>query len=331
MLSQLHLMRLRFGLEVTSEARLPPYKGDVLRRALLWHLGTIWCCGPARCRNGCQTPDACLFGRLLEPPVDPTWSEPIRRLMGSTPPPAYVLWDEQDRRRQLVPGDAFCFELTLIGQAAIRQLPAFIAAVMVAAERGMGRPRLRGRLRRVDALAGPDGEAYPLLVEGVWQGDPRKEAAITHADGQAWIETNGRATQLQFQFLSPIKVKMRGETSRRPEFAPLARAVVRRLRILSEVHGAGEWPQPAFGPLLDLAEGVRLEHHETMWMRTARRSEQGGRMPLEGFVGQAWYASVADLRPLLPVLWLGQWVGVGKGAVWGNGRIKLQMAEAIKG
>lgn len=43
MLDHLRLMRLRFGLEVTSEASLPPYKGDLLRRALLWHLGTIWC------------------------------------------------------------------------------------------------------------------------------------------------------------------------------------------------------------------------------------------------------------------------------------------------
>ena len=34
------------------------------------------------------------------------------------------------------------------------------------------------------------------------------------------------------------------------------RALVRRLRILSVVHGAGEWPHAEWGPLLDLAERV---------------------------------------------------------------------------
>ena len=43
MLPQLRLMRLRFEMEIEADASLPPYKGDLLRRALLWHLGAIWC------------------------------------------------------------------------------------------------------------------------------------------------------------------------------------------------------------------------------------------------------------------------------------------------
>jgi len=124
-LSRLALLRLRFCVEVAAPVRVPPYKGDMLRRALLWYLGTLWCRQPERCRNGCQLPNECLFGRLIEPPVGPNWSLSIRRLMGTTPPPCYVLWDEQDRRRDLQAGDRFHFELTLIGQAAIRQTPAF--------------------------------------------------------------------------------------------------------------------------------------------------------------------------------------------------------------
>ena len=323
-------MRLRFGLEVAARASLPPYKGDPLRRALLWHLGTMWCRQPERCRNGCRAPQVCAFGRLLEPQVDPAWSEPLRRLMGTTPPPAYVLWDEQDRRREVDAGELFHFELTLVGEAAIRQLPAFIAAMMVAGEQGIGRERLRARLERVDALAGPDGQAHPLLVNGVWQGDPVDGVLLRYADGQAWAEDHvsrfaphAPVTRLRVHFLSPVKIKERGEVAEEPGFAALARAVVRRLRILSEVHGAGEWPQAEYGPLLDLADVVRLEHHETTWVGTTRRSRQGD-MPLEGFVGQAWYASDADLRLLLPVLWLGQWVHVGKGAVWGCGRYQVE-------
>ncbi len=324
MLSELRLMRLRFELEVAAPARLPPYKGDLLRRALLWYLGTLWCRQPERCRNGCQRPRQCLFGFLLEPQPDPSWSQALQRLMGPTPPPGYALWDNQDRRREVDVGDWFRFELALIGSAAIQQLPAFVAALMVGGERGMGRERLKAVIRRVEALTGPDGQTVPLLVDGVWQGDPVEGMAVSYADGQTWVRCGApEITRLRLHFLSPVKVKAQGELARRPEFAPLARAVVRRLRILSEVHGAGEWPQAEYGPLLDLADGVRLEHHETTWMSQTRHSQRGGTMPLEGFVGQAWYASEADLRPLLPALWLGQWVGVGKGVVWGGGRYVL--------
>lgn len=331
LLTCLRLMRLRFGLAVTDPASLPPYKGDLFRRALLWHLGTMWCRQAERCQNGCQAPQSCLFGRLLEPQVDAAWSEPIRRLMGRTPPPAYVLWDERDRRREVNAGDVLHFELTLIGEAAICQLPAFIAAVMVAGEQGIGRQRLRATLDQVDGLVGPDGQAHPLLIDSVWQGDTVEDMLTGYSDGQAWAEHHvsqfaqgSPVTHLQVHFLSPVKVKKQSQVSEQPDFQALARGVVRRLRILSEVHGAGEWPQSEYGPLLDLADEVQLEHHETMWAGTTRHSRRGGRMPLEGFVGQAWYASDADMRPLLPVLWLGQWVHVGKGVVWGFGRYEVK-------
>jgi len=117
---------------------------------------------------------------------------------------------------------------------------------------------------------------------------------------------------------------MHGKVVRQPQFAPLARAVTRRLRILSEVHGAGEWPHAEYGALLDLGDEVQLEYHETTWVGATRRSRRGGQMPIDGLVGQAWYVSPDDLLPLLPILWLGQWVHVGKGAVWGWGRYEVE-------
>ena len=332
MLSELRLLRMRFGLEVAAPAELPIYKGDMLRRALLWHLAAMWCRQPKRCAQGCEAPADCLFGQLLEPLTQPTWAEPIRRLMGRTAPPAYVLWDGGDRRQQVAARDPFSFELTLIGDAAIGQFPAFIAAFLVAAEQGIGQPRLRGRVQRVDVLAGTQSTAQPLLLGHAWQGDPADEIFLRYVDAQAWSTavapaTEQAITRLRLRFLSPLNVEMRGETVRQPYFAAVARALVRRLRILSQAHGAGEWPQVEYGPLLDLADTVRLDHYDTAWVATSRHSQRG-EMPLEGLAGQAWYSADADLRPLLPILWLGQWVHVGKAAVWGLGRYEVGLDGA---
>lgn len=35
---------------------------------------------------------------------------------------------------------------------------------------------------------------------------------------------------------------------------------------------------------------------------------------MQGFLGQAWYRG-PDMRPLLPALWLGQWLHIGKWCV----------------
>ena len=137
---------------------------------------------------------------------------------------------------------------------------------------------------------------------------------------------DGPVRALSLRYLSPVKIKERGEWVDLPVFSAVMRAVVRRLRILSQVHGAGEWPHAEFGPLLDLAETVRLDHHETFWTGYARHSQRGGRHDMEGFVGQAWYAG-DDLRPLLPALCLGQWLHIGKGYVVGNGRYTIESAN----
>jgi hypothetical protein len=146
---------------------------------------------------------------------------------------------------------------------------------------------------------------------------------LDYEQARRWTEGHdGPVRHLSLRYLSPVKIKERGQWVEVPRFGPVMKAVVRRLRLLSLVHGAGEWPHAEWGPLLDLAETVRLEHDETFWTGYSRRSKGSGQQEIEGFVGQAWYAG-EDLRPLLPALWLGQWLHIGKGYVLGNGRYAM--------
>jgi hypothetical protein len=336
-LEKLPFARLRFDLETLEAAAVPAYKGDLLRMALLWWLSEYWCPMPTRCRNGCRRPEACLFGRLCEPPVDPGWPPQMQRLMGDTPPPAYALWDLQDRRQELAAGAPWSFELTLIGGLALSQIPAIVAAVQQGAEQGMGRIRLCSRVVRVTALPGAGtGLPDPCLAQEqlhggeqvlTWHSYRLSEVAFGYGQAARWAEGHdGPARSLSLRYLSPVKIKERGQWVEAPAFAPVMKALVRRLRLLSLVHGGGEWPHEEWGPLLDLAEEVRLEHHDTLWTGYSRHSKTSGDQEIEGFVGQAWYAA-ADLRPLLPVLWLGQWLQIGKAYVLGNGRYAIEQVR----
>lgn len=170
-----------------------------------------------------------------------------------------------------------------------------------------------------------------LHVEGTaltWQSFELDQVVVGYEQAVRWAEgREGPVRHLSLRFLSPVKIKERGSWVEKPAWGPVMKALVRRLRLVSVVHGAGEWPHAEWGPLLDLAEMVRLEHDETLWTGYTRRSKASGRQEIEGFVGQAWYAG-EDLRPLLPVLWLGQWLHIGKGYVLGNGRYAIERLES---
>ena len=330
-LESLPIARLRFDLTTQDDAEVPAYKGDMLRMALLWWLSEYWCTMPERCRNGCQQSNVCLFGRLIEPRMDSAWPLPMQRLIGDTPPPAYALWDDQDRRRRFAAGTQWHFELTLVGELALRQIPAVVAAIQQGAVRGMGRMRLRSQLREVTALL-PDGEKS-LAVERptadgavlTWENFGLADVGFSMAQANKLVETlTDPIRAISIRYLSPMKIKEQAQWVEHPDLGIVMRTVVRRLRILSVVHGNGEWPHEAYGPLLDLADTVRLEYDETHWTGFTRYSVRSGEQDVEGFIGQAWYGG-EDLRPLLPALWLGQWLQIGKSYVVGSGRYELKM------
>jgi hypothetical protein len=335
MLAHLPLTRLHLDLQTSETTPVPAYKGDMLRMALLWWLSEYWCPLPERCRHGCRRPDVCMYGRLCEPPVDPAWPRKILHLMGDAAPPAYALWDLGDRRRELAAGSQWSFELTLVGELALTQIPAIVAAVQQGAEQGMGRVRLRSRLRQVRTVHQPlEGveQAQVLADEQphdnekvlTWQSYRLEELTLAYAQAQRWIRAQSAPIRaISLRYLSPVKIKERGRWVEEPQFRAVMRALVRRLRLLSVVHGTGEWPHAEWGPLLDLAETVQLEHDDTSYSGYTRYSKRAGRQEIEGFVGQAWYRG-EDLRALLPALWLGQWLHIGKSYVLGNGRYVVE-------
>jgi hypothetical protein len=345
-LNHLPIARLRFDLQTLDEAIVPAYKGPMLRMALLWWLSEHLCPLEERCRHGCRLPRQCMYGRICEPAFDLSWPSELQARMGGTPPPAYTLWDLHDRRTYLEAGADWSFELALIGEAALGSMCAVVAAMQRGAEEGMipdwleggqRKPRLRSRLRRVALPAPKGGPATPerrlcdeQMHDGqlqlVWQGYRLADVSLTYASALQWAQAWSQPLRaLSLRYLSPVRIREGGQPVDVPHFGPVARQLVRRLRMLSVVHGAGEWPRGEFGPLLDLAENVYLEHHETSYTGFVRRSKRAGSDVVEGFVGQAWYAA-EDFRPLLPILWLGQWLHIGKEYVLGNGRYIIEVA-----
>jgi hypothetical protein len=329
--TQLRVMRLRFGLQAKTRVDLAIPKSWLVYDALLWQLKAMWCHRDGECRSACRLPHLCLFGHLIKPQADPAWAPAIRRWMGSSESPAYIVWDECDNQTRIAVNEVFNFELVLIGQAAMQQIPAFVAAAMMAAEQGFGsgKQRLRASLTRIDVLNSVSERARVLMVNGKWQETLVEDLSLAYGDGQEWAtrlvaSQNQPLTRLQLSFRSPTKLEAQGHLVRKPYFQSVWSAIVRRIRILSQAYGSGDLPLAEYKPLLALASQVQLERDETIWIQSPQHNAHGRSELDEGFMGHAWYSAPVDLKPLLPILWFGQWVHIGAEASYGNGRYQLE-------
>ncbi|WP_290652122.1 CRISPR system precrRNA processing endoribonuclease RAMP protein Cas6 [Aquisalimonas sp.] len=99
-------------------------------------------------------------------------------------------------------------------------------------------------------------------------------------------------------------------------------AILRRVSSLREA--TGKSMQADFAGLLDhVRSGLRLHGASLTWQEAERYSaRQGQRVPQGGLVGT--FEVHGDLAPIWPWLWTGQWTHVGKGAVMGLGRYRVE-------
>jgi hypothetical protein len=119
------------------------------------------------------------------------------------------------------------------------------------------------------------------------------------------------------RFLTPTLLRADGNVSRRPSFGPLAKRLRDRINALSYFYcGAGlDIDFKAFG---DAAEKVRTVSDSTGWVESSRYSRRREvSHDLSGFVGEVTFEG--ELGMFLPYLNLGEYLHVGKNAVFGNG------------
>lgn len=122
------------------------------------------------------------------------------------------------------------------------------------------------------------------------------------------------------RFLTPTRTKAGGKLVSKPKFHHLVRSLLRRLQALATHHCGTPL---SFDPkeLISLAESaVRTAGGEVRWLDLKRFStRQRARLKMGGVVGTLVFEG--DLEPFLP---FGEELHVGKGAVFGFGKIALQ-------
>lgn len=318
---QLPLGHYRLTFRANEGWRLPPFAGDMWRRALVSAVHDL----ALRDDRLGGTGDVADY--LFHSTPGP-WAQKMRQYR--TVPNPVIIRHHDLGPRLVRPGDAVRVDIVLIGHAN-RFLGALLQAAQAAAQKGLGFRESRGgaTLSAVHQIDLEIADTRPL-TPGTMMGG-----------GIAWTSPPcpPAPTGVTVHLITPLRVRNgdddgedsvdRNHSSYIEDPARLdARSVlmtlVRRISMLSYFHT--EHPLDTdFASLKRLAQATALSvdgvAFEALQRPETRRNPAEAR---NGLVGRFPLAMGAG-NPFWPYLWLGRWVGVGHGANVGLGTIALEV------
>lgn len=314
----LELHRHEVTVRFLERAVVPPYEGSMIRGAFGRAFKESCCPFPHANGNGCPLGDKCPYGYVFET-SPPEGAREFAR--NKEVPRPYVFEPPETTKLEYAPGERMRFGFTVVGQAA-DYMPYFIFAFSKMGQEGVGRLRARYELERIVAenpLAG--------MREEVFDGEVARNRRLPTVWGDAVaVARRLDGERLGLKFLTPAFVKFGGEVSpEAPPFAALVQSLAIRIPMLCAMHCGTVWHED-FKGLVSRAAAVETVRDETTWVSFRRYSSFKKKTePLEGIVGGAVYAG--PLKEFLPLLVMGQLTHLGKRAVFGLGRYRIEAAS----
>jgi hypothetical protein len=207
--------------------------------------------------------------------------------------------------------DQFSFNMVLMGKA-LSQLALIIMSWRRALLRGLGKYEGKGELVRV-----------VLLTDGAEQVVYSEEAPVVvpHVPVMQLPQFSEKQ-DIHLQFLTPLRIqkdkKILGAKDMSAQL--LLRNIIRRVSFVSQFHlgGAIDFNAEETNSLADLLRDER----RLAWLDWSRfSSRQQQKMDLGGVTGHWLLREVP--RGLMPFIYLGQWLHVGKETSFGLGHYKI--------
>jgi hypothetical protein len=205
-----------FELEFLERAKLPRWKGNLIRGSLGYHLRRLYCVDDTRECQSCQMIFRCPFGYLFR-----TKSKGIvlRKIEGYAKP--YVVKPPIDENTTYDSGHTISFSLVLFGDSVMFEYDVF-RAVKEMCKFGLGIENGRGRLRlRRVLIENPFRGKREVLYEDDTFYDSKMSIRDSHLDMDI-----GKIFRLNF--LTPFRLIKNGAIISEPSFRDLTRFMLRR-------------------------------------------------------------------------------------------------------
>lgn len=335
MTSYFSVHHLHFQVQAATPLAIDPPAGPKLRAALFDAMGLV-----------------CPLGGDANAPPEHKAACPVCWLLATEKPgdkggkdvPRPVAIEPPLQGLHLEAGQTFSFGLSIFAQAA-NLFPYLALGVPEMGRRGVGRKmaelgyrRGKFKLARVWAHNPLTGESQPLLdaSKGPLFQTPALPVTVdqvgqkTQEVLQQWESERDDHGQVAIHYLTPTRLVTDGRLAHVPIFPVLFGRLIDRLDALDRHYANGGLIQGEDkSRLMALAEGVQMESEQGTWQEAhSFSSRQGKTTPISGFVGKVSYRAPAGYwSELLPYLFWGQSIHVGKSATRGDGWYRLEIID----
>ncbi len=323
MFASLSLHHFRFHLEPKAPLHMPAYnKGNVIRGGFGSTFRRIVCHANCREPETCELRSVCPYTAVFQPFV-PEGSEKISK--NRDIPRPFVIKPPLETKETYLPGERLSFDLVLAGKVK-DYLPYFIVTFKELSQAGLGRNRAPVELVGVDNV-GPDGVESTVYTRNDNLVRPPTDTISWAQLCGSYSSGNGagKITRIRLRFLTPTMLKADGVLARRPAFGPLAKRLRDRINALAYFY-CGEGLEMDFKGFGEKADIINMTKGSTRWVESSRYSRRREvTHDLSGFVGEVTFEG--ELGTFLPYLKLGEYLHVGKNAVFGNGWYEIVEAS----
>ena len=299
---RLPIARYRLTFLLTHDLRLPSNAASTLRGVFGHALLAAACTCPKP-----ESPHraSCPYAQIFEPSPCGILPANVRQ----SPPPPYLIETPPVAPTHFPAGADYQFDLVLFGQAR-HSLPLIAAAFSQAFAKGVGTGNAgKGRLVQV-AVQQEDGSF--LTVGG--NGSP----IMLHENSITLPEYYPEHALIQL--VTPLQIRQKGKVLRETELTQeiFLRQLMRRYLTLARLHWHHDTDSAALSAQISGSSlQPQLSWHECN--RFSNRQKQ--KTPLGGVVG-TW--ELTHLSPAFSqMLYIGQWLHLGKETVFGNGQYRM--------
>ena len=325
------LQRFRFHLEPKAPLRMPAYnKGNMIRGGFGSTFRRLVCHANCREPETCELRNVCPYTAVFQPFI-PEDSEKISR--NRDIPRPFVIKPPLETKETYLPGERLSFDVVLVGRSK-DYLPYFIVTFKELSQAGLGRARTPVELVAVDHVNN-DGAQVPVytkennLVQPPRSGISWPDLYASHSSNNGSVNSRqasaANVTRVTLRFLTPTMLKADGVQAWRPAFGPIAKRLRDRINALSYFY-CGKGLDIDFKAFGKQAERIKTVADSTRWVESSRYSRRREvTHDLSGFVGEVSFEG--ELGMFLPYLKLGEYLHVGKNAVFGNGWYEIVRAD----
>lgn len=340
LLQSLNLARFEIHLRPYADALLPPFLGSTLRGAFGHALKAVACSMPHSDCSRCILVERCLYPRLFETSASGSRETLLKRCQDAPRPFIFIppmpagngfirARDDFLRLRVRVKAEEpMVFGLALFGEA-IREIPYVIYAISLMAQHGFGAARTPFALEKVFALDVQGNRK--LIYDGASNRLEAQVSACTTLGAlvQARLDqlplqnasNDHEAGQVTLQFVTPARLRIKGQLLETPSFTQLITSLSLRLSLLAQTFS----PRPLvydYRAMIEMAQSVKTRMSTLRLMALDRFSNRRrGKLELDGFMGEITFDAM--LWELFPLLVAGEFLHLGSGTAFGLGRYHI--------